>query len=142
MNGYTDKPIVVPMDFSEESVRAVGEARKLAANDAQIHVIHVIAELEATEPGVIWGTIDDEHRKQHAKEQMQKRLASAVTDEMTLEVGIGDPGHVVVDRAETLGAGLIVVPSHGRRGIARLLLGSVAERIVRLAHCPVFILKG
>jgi nucleotide-binding universal stress UspA family protein len=48
---------------------------------------------------------------------------------------------VCVDRAEAIDAELIIVPSHGRSGFSRLLLGSVAERIVRLAKCPVLILK-
>ena len=57
------------------------------------------------------------------------------------EVLVGDPGTVCADRAESLKADLIVLPSHGRSGISRLLLGSVTERIVRLATRPVLVLK-
>ena len=57
------------------------------------------------------------------------------------EILVGDAGTTVVDRAESLGAELIVVPSHGRSGLTRMLLGSVAERILRLAKCPVLVLK-
>ncbi len=58
-----------------------------------------------------------------------------------LEVRLGDPGQISCDRAEELGAELIVVGSHGRTGLTRMLLGSVAERVVRLAHCQVLVVK-
>ena len=60
---------------------------------------------------------------------------------MIREVLVGDPGTVCADRAASLKAELIVIPSHGRSGVSRLLLGSVTERIVRLAPCPVLVLK-
>jgi nucleotide-binding universal stress UspA family protein len=56
-------------------------------------------------------------------------------------VRFGDPGREIAAHAEELHAELIVMPSHGRTGLSRLFIGSVAERVVRLAHCPVLILK-
>ena len=61
---------------------------------------------------------------------------------MKIDVEIGDPGHRIADVAAKLGADLIVMPSHGRTGIERMLIGSVAERVLRLAHCPVLVLRG
>ena len=55
---------------------------------------------------------------------------------------IGDPGHEITEYAEEIGASLIITPSHGRTGLSRLLIGSVAERVVRLAKCPVMVLKS
>ena len=49
--------------------------------------------------------------------------------------------HEIADFAQEKKAELIVLPSHGRTGLTRLLLGSVAEKVVRLAHCPVLVLK-
>ena len=54
---------------------------------------------------------------------------------------VGDPGHEIAEFAEEIDAELIVIPSHGRTGLTRLLLGSVAERVVRLAHCPVLVFR-
>ena len=54
---------------------------------------------------------------------------------------LGEPAHGITDYAQEKGAQLIVVPSHGRTGLTRLLIGSVAERVVRLAHCPVLVLR-
>ena len=58
-----------------------------------------------------------------------------------LHVLFGDPGHEIVDLASEIGAELIIMPSHGRRGVKRVLLGSVAERVARLAECPVLVLR-
>ena len=53
----------------------------------------------------------------------------------------GDPGYEIGRFAEEKNAGLVVISSHGRQGISRLLLGSVAERVVRLSPCPVLVLR-
>ena len=51
-------------------------------------------------------------------------------------------GHEIAELADQENAKLIVIPSHGRTGISRLLLGSVAERVLRLSKCPVLVLRG
>jgi nucleotide-binding universal stress UspA family protein len=56
-------------------------------------------------------------------------------------VRFGDPGHEIARYAEDVSAGLIVVSPHGKSGLERLLIGSVADRVVRLAHCPVLLMK-
>ncbi len=53
----------------------------------------------------------------------------------------GEPGHKITELAGSEGAELIVLSSHGRTGISRLLIGSIAEKVVRLAHCPVLVLR-
>ena len=61
--------------------------------------------------------------------------------DVIFQVQFGDPGHGITDYAEEVGADVIVMPSHGRTGLRRLLIGSVAERVLRLAHCPVLVLR-
>ncbi len=56
-------------------------------------------------------------------------------------IRFGDPGHEIARYAEQISAGLIVVSSHGTSGLERLLIGSVADRVVRLARCAVLVLK-
>jgi nucleotide-binding universal stress UspA family protein len=141
MNWFQNKRIVVPFDFSDDSRRAVEVASTMTSNSEHLHVIHVLPQLLVSDPGVIWETVDDETRKAHARAEMVKRLGDSIQDDMHLDIGIGDPGQVIVDLAEEINAGLIVIPSHGRTGISRLILGSVAERVVRLAKCPVLVLK-
>ncbi len=139
MSWLPRKRVIVPYDFSEESLGAVKLGRQLVEDTSALHVVHVLPELTATEPGVIWSTIDDASRMTHAREAMEERLKDFPGAQ--LNVGFGDPGHVITDLAQEVEADLIVIPSHGRTGVKRLLLGSVAERVVRLAHCPVLVLR-
>ena len=142
MSWLPKKNVVVPIDFSDESLAAVDTALEMVDSPTQLHVIHVLADIIVTEPGVIWEAVDDESRREHALSEMKKRLTDFDTDVLNLEVGLGDPGHVIVELAEKAKAGLIVIPSHGRTGLSRAIMGSVAERIVRYAHCPVLVLKS
>ena len=59
-----------------------------------------------------------------------------------IDILFGDPGYRIAEHAQRLGAELIVTPSHGRTGLERILLGSVAERVIRLSHCPVLVLRS
>ena len=139
MSWLPRRRVVVPYDFSQESMEAIRLGRQLVDAPSHVHVVHVLPELTATEPGVIWATIDNASRLRHAQEALEEKLAEI--PELQLNVGFGDPGRVITDLASELGADLIVIPSHGRTGMKRLLLGSVAERVVRLAHCPVLVLR-
>ena len=141
MNWLPRKNVVIPVDFSADSFASLETAREMAQEPSSLHVIHVLPILEATEPGVIWQTIDDTSRRQHAKDALIEELQKRQWDGMNVEVLIGDPGHEIADYAKELDAGLVVVASHGRGALRHLLLGSVAERVVRLAHCPVLVLK-
>ncbi len=133
------KHVVVPYDFSDESREAVQMAMDLVESAANITVVHVLPELTVTEPGVIWDSIDDESRIRHAERAMRENLTGF--GDLKIEVRIGDPGREITEFASESGVDLIVIPSHGRTGLKRLLLGSVAERVVRLAHCPVLVLR-
>jgi len=133
--------VVVPIDFSDNSLDAVDTALELVAAAPQVHVIHVLPMLTVADPGVVWEPVDDESRRSHAEDALRQRLADEQYRGVKVEVTIGDPGHEIADYAQQQDAELIVMPSHGRTGIRRLLIGSVAERVVRLAHCPVLVLK-
>ena len=141
MDWLTGKTVVVPIDFSDDSLAAMQTARELADDPADLHAIHVLPVLEANDPGVIWYNIDDESRSQHAAEALQKELADRGHDKMQIAIRFGDPGHQIAQYAEQVDAGLVVVSSHDQSALTHLLIGSVAERVVRLAHCPVLVLK-
>ena len=64
------KPIVVPFDFSDHAVDALRRAVVLAENPNQIHLLHVLPYMIPTEPGVVWATVDDAGRIEHALESM------------------------------------------------------------------------
>ncbi|NLS96444.1 MAG: universal stress protein [Planctomycetaceae bacterium] len=141
MNWLPRKTVVVPVDFSSDSFAALDTAAKLAADKADLRVIHVLPELEPAEPGVIWQTIDDADREEHAAKALEAELLKRGHQGLAVRVCFGDPGHQIADYAEELDAGLIVISSKGKSALKRLLLGSVADRVVRLAHCPVLVLK-
>ena len=135
------KPIVVPFDFSEHAMVAVRKALELTNDSQLVHCMHVLPFITPTEPGVVWGAVDDEERLKHALESMHQHLPEREFGKLHVEVRFGDPGTVVTDRALELSAELIVIGSHGRSGLARWMLGSVAERVTRLARCPVLVVK-
>ncbi len=141
MTWQVTHPVVVPFDFSEHALEALRKAVAIVENPQQIHVLHVLPYLIPAEPGVVWATIDDSSRIQHALENMAVAVPEKEFGKVCLDVRMGDPGQVASDRAEELGADLIIIGSHGRTGLTRLVLGSVAERVTRLAHCPVLVVK-
>jgi nucleotide-binding universal stress UspA family protein len=134
--------VVVPVDFSDESLSAVEAAMELVKNASRLHVIHVLPTLDPTEPGAVWSQLDNDSRREDAIRAVRERLPDAKFADLDVAVAFGDPGQEIANFAESLAADLVVMPSHGRTGIKRLLIGSVAERVVRLAHCPVLVLKG
>lgn len=132
--------VIVPIDFSESCKEAVRVGRQMVDGPANLHLVHVLPELHAGEPGVIWEKIDDGKRAANVRTSMSDFLGAAA-EGAERHVRFGRPGQAIAELADELEADLIVVPSHGRTGLARLALGSVAEKIVRLAHCPVLILR-
>lgn len=133
--------VVVPVDFSDQSFAALDAALEMVEDASRIHVVHVLADLSPVDPGVVWQTMSDEVRTRHVEEALRKKLTEPKYEKLHLHVGFGDPGHEVVKVAEEQRADLIVMPSHGRTGLKHLLIGSVAERVIRLAHCPVLVLR-
>lgn len=142
MSWLPKQSIVTPVDFSEQSLAAVELALGLVEDTSQLHVIHVLPYISAIEPGVVWSTVEDEPRCRHAETALKKFLADPKYEKVQLHSMIGDPGQEIAEFAEKNGAELIILPSHGRTGLRRLLIGSVAERVVRLAHCPVLVLRS
>lgn len=141
MSWLPKKKVLVPVDFSEESFAAIGTALQLVNDPSHIVVVHVLQEVSALEPTEAWHSIDTPTRIRHVAKSLRERLDNTGYDRVILEVLVGDPGHEIADLAVRTHADLIVLPSHGRTGLRRLLIGSVAERVVRLAHCPVLVLR-
>jgi nucleotide-binding universal stress UspA family protein len=134
--------ILVPIDFSEQSVVALDTALAVAGDPNRVRVVHVIYEVATAQPE-FWEVNDRVAQAKAAEAALREMLqCDPKRSGVALSVCFGDPGHEIAGHAEKYGAGLIVMPSHGRRGVTRLLLGSVAERVLRLAHCPVLVLRG
>ena len=139
---FSQEPVLVPVDYSEASVRAVRVAKSVTGSDSDVTLIYVAQDYDLTLHPLTWtgGPLPDYHEerllnglRQWAKE---KDLGA-----VNLAVRKGDPGTQVCQFAEVIGCKLIVVPSHGRHGLSRLLMGSVAERILRHCHCSALVLR-
>ena len=141
MSGFHPKLIVVPVDFSDFSIAAIDRALEIADEQTAIHVIHVMLPLNVMEPGVMFGEVSDESRTKNVEKHLRERMAGEKYAKVTPHAVVGDPGREIVNFAKEQDADLIVIPSHGYGFFKHLLLGSVAERVVRMAHCPVFVLK-
>ena len=141
MSWLPKQKVVVPVDFSDESLAAVDTALTLVADASHLHVIYVLPTIDMVEPELIWANVDHEARQHHAELALREKLPGPKYAALKLEVAFGDPSQEIAAFAQRIGADLVVLPSHGRTGLSRLLIGSTAERVVRLAHCPVLVLR-
>ncbi len=141
MTWLPKKSVVVPIDFSGESKRAVETALELVSLPEQVHAIHVMFPLDIVSPGAAWGAVDEVERENAARSHTLKYIKENNFTGLTVLNRVGDPGTEIADYASSINADLIVIPSHGYHGIKRALLGSVAERVIRHAHCPVLVLR-
>jgi nucleotide-binding universal stress UspA family protein len=134
--------ILFPTDFSDTANLALDRAVALAEDmDAQLFVMHVV------DDSIITTHVPDEREiilrelRKAALKQIEKSLPPEHIDNFatTAVVKRGDPGKQIAAYAERQHCDLVVMGSHGRTGVKRALLGSVADRVVRLAKCSVFI---
>lgn len=136
--------ILVPVDFSSQSDRAVDVAVDVAkAMNAEIHLLHVYGiPVGIAGPGIydtaLPVTVMTDLRDSAAKalEDRVARLA-ATGVKVSGVVREGIPAQAIVEVADEVGAGLIVMGTRGLSGLKHVLLGSVAERTIRQAPCPV-----
>lgn len=142
------KTILVPTDFSDASQAALEYARGLAEKfGASLHVLHVLEDLAAhawtTE--VYVAALPGVHEEM--ERQAQERLGALFTEEergrfhVRSALRLGSPFVEIIRYARDEHADLIVMGTHGRGAIAHMLLGSVAERVVRKAACPVLTVR-
>lgn len=141
MSWLNRKLVLVPTDFSEPSYEAIAVAKEYVDDLSAVKLVHVLSPLHPADPAALWNTLSDDDRKQKVKEFLLTKLSDAGYDGIQVEVCVGDPGTEIADYAKAAGADLIVMPSHGHTGISRILMGSVAERVMRLSTCPVLVLK-
>ena len=141
--------ILVPFDFSAPSEAALALARGLArVFGASIHLLHVVEDQFVT--GVL-GTVTYVPHTAGTQalliERARAGLAAELSDDdrrslrATSAVIVGTAARTIVDYAADSGFDLIVMGTHGRSGVAHLVVGSVAEQVVRTAHCPVMTVR-
>jgi nucleotide-binding universal stress UspA family protein len=143
------KKVLVPVDFSPLALAALDYAVELCRDAAPEFIVLLVQErVQFAELGEVYGTpvvvrgLTEEERR--AAESRLHHLVRRVGERgvrarhLVLE---GVAHQVIVDTAKRQRADLIVMGTHGRRGVTRILLGSVAELVMRHAHCPVLTVR-
>ncbi len=139
--------ILVPVDGSSTSNKALEQALQIAQqHHSQLRLLHAIDELANLSSYEYSGTILASARQQ-AQLLLQQAQATAQAHQVPADTRLAGEagqrlGQTVADEARLWGADLIVVGTHGRRGVGRVLLGSGAEQILRMAPVPVLSVRG
>jgi nucleotide-binding universal stress UspA family protein len=141
--------ILVPVDGSETATKAMIAALQMARDSGgQVHLVHVVegmTPLAADPYGAYSGEVIEIMRQSGSKileDALEVAKAAGVTADTELFDNFGERlAEVVADAATRFKADLIVVGTHGRRGLGRMMLGSGAEQIIRLAPVPVLVIR-
>ena len=136
------KHILAATDFSESSADAIGYACALADKfDAELHLLHVL-EAHASSTPVFVGGLALSPRVQESREAAEKALGQVAPARKAVRATVAGPAFLgILGYAKDNDIDLIVLGTHGRSGLAHVMLGSVAERVVRKASCPVMTVR-
>ena len=139
--------ILVPLDFSDTSTRALEQAKSVAERfNATIELLHVVPNPYIPDASPFYTPLPADFLdevERDARKRLDESLTLAERDRFKARrvVIVGDPLTEIVEHATREKVDLIVMGTHGRRGVAHLFLGSVAERVVRTAPCPVLTVR-
>lgn len=145
----TLKNVLVATDFGRASETALAYGRQFArAYDSKLHVLHVVQNVFTATFGVEGYVTNVAALQREAEEAARKQLDAVVTEDDRRELGAkgvtltsASPAFAIVSYAKDIKADLIIVGTHGRGAMAHLIMGSVAERVVRTAPCPVLTVR-
>ncbi|TLU82782.1 MAG: universal stress protein [Chlorobium sp.] len=134
--------VLCPVDFTDASLKEVSYAREFATGmGASIYLLNVI---DIPEEVLVNNLPLEEkfEKKEHDRlgEIMNKLSSEGLQADGSVE--FGDPADIILEKAEKLGVNLIIMGSHSKHGLNRLLAGSVTEKVIRKAKCPVLIVKS
>jgi nucleotide-binding universal stress UspA family protein len=142
------RSILAPTDFSQHSDTAVKYACELAEKfQAKLHLLNVLAEVIPVGPDPMLAPVLSPEYYQETEQAAREALANLLKPEWGKPASVettvkwGVPVDAVIDFAAAHAVDLIVIATHGRTGLSHVLLGSVAERIVREAPCPVLTIR-
>ena len=141
--------ILVPTDFSPPSAAALEYARILATTyGSSLRIVHVVNDPIGGPDYVSDSFVPSTQAiREELLAESRARLGSVVTPRdcarfhVHCDAVLGEPAKAIIDHAAAINADLIVMGTHGRTGLAHLLMGSVAEHVVRAATCPVLTVR-
>ena len=142
MKGFHN--ILVPLDFSDGSSTILRTALNVLGDGGELHLLHVVEWM----PAVTAGTFgiyphrkDIEKIKQLSQAKLEESVRAHAGQDLVAHVKEGKPATVILEMVSALDPDLIVMGTHGRSKLDHLLLGSVAERVIRKAPCPVLTVR-
>jgi universal stress protein A len=146
---FSPQLILVPTDFSDFSDKAVSLAVEIAERtNAKIHLLHVVDKLQQCAidycfPAEEMQRIESGSIKEAIKKMQEevRKIVQLKKIDVTCDVKVGVPYEEILNEQRGRKADLVVIASHGRTGIMKTLIGSVAERVVRGATCPVMVAR-
>jgi nucleotide-binding universal stress UspA family protein len=134
------KRILCAVDFDGNSLEALRMAKRIALREeADLCLLHVVP---PTDPLTISAPLIARRHEEEGRAELA-RLAATELAEVKHETRLvfGHPPEEILDAAKDFGADLLVMATHGRHGLAHMVLGSVAEKVVREARCPVLTIR-
>jgi nucleotide-binding universal stress UspA family protein len=143
------KKVLVATDFSEPSQAALAYGRELARTfAASLTVLHIVDNILTRAYGAEGVVLVDQELQREIETSAQRQVDALLFDEdrqalgaVGLVITSNSPSAAIVTYARDASVDLIVMGTHGRGAIAQLLMGSVAERVVRIAPCPVLTVR-
>lgn len=139
---YPFKKILCPIDFDDNSIAALDAATEMARqSDATVEVLHVVPIIMPSGTPIYVDVYTEQENDSRAKlAELAKTHLAGVKYE--LRTSVAEPWAAILHTQKASGADVIVMSTHGRRGFAHFFIGSVAERVVREAQCPVLTVRG
>jgi universal stress protein A len=144
----TIRKILLPIDFSVPSQRAAGCAAVLARSlGASVHLVHALDKPSIPAGPWHFDTRHEADRRERLYNEARSRLAAVAATlqaggrRVSAEVRIGRAADEITEAAVDYGCDLIVMATHGRSGLPHLVMGSVAEAVIRRAQCPVLTVR-
>jgi len=138
--------ILAPTDGSDHARRAAAHACALAsAFDGEVHVL-AVADVQAAAGPFSAGGISPEERERFERQSREwlETTEESIPEDVPCQTVLrdGSPAKTIAEYADEIDAGMIAMGTHGRSGVSRYVLGSVSERVLRLADAPVFTVKA
>jgi universal stress protein A len=143
---YPFKKILCPVQFEDSEQTALTMAAQMAKDmDATVYLLHIMQNMQAVDApdNVVSKDTSAEDDARLKLQKMAAEMLAGLKSEVLARVAPpGETSSAVLEAAADLGIDLIVLKTHGRRGLAHFVMGSVAEQIVRRADCPVLTLTS
>ncbi len=135
------KRVLCPVQFDKNSVAALALAKEIVKqNQGRLFVLNIVS--PHSDPTRVAGAAMAAHDEKLAEQELARLKAEMLADvEHETILRLGNPAEEIIKAEHDYGADLVVMATHGRTGVSHLVLGSVAERVVRESVCPVLTMR-